>query len=627
MTIDARLDLLTDVAALESVCSPAAVTCLKSAVESLNTGYRQNFLRGYRLAVATPLHGLLWFVVDYPELLGFKHDDGLHNWLHFSHRKRTGPLLSAISDPMSDLGRLCSVFNDLQVVLRNSDDGLADTVAAIEKCRAVAAQFNEVLTGTEIVALNTEGELPNRKSILLTCLGERVLDYLEYDPSIVSLDHELVWSGGEDFRPVHDCFVLAADTHLSNVSSSLSGSRFPKEWRQGFWFGLGLVVRLNGIALPSLSDSDPDTWIVQDWLRELLAFVNSSHPEREWPNQVYGLTEFLEPNIRGLTTYLDMNTNTVSFKDKLAAILGPDHVRLIASAGPTDPLELEVMLSGAVIARGESSIRFLLLSYSVASDNREWVSIAFRLPMYGLLSNGSKWFLFYKMYHKGDMFDTDVVRAYKAVGELLARFKDKLDVEEIEGLNSEDFLPLCTLPAFRAMRELSLKAVETNATLRSGNSEMLAALWLVAQGYSNVKVSLKRASLGKSDYDAIGVKDGQCLVLEVKGANILDGKLQKEIRKFADKLKRLRGRLSVLANELEYESEIETVSGLFIFLGDLDDFEPAIPSIPVWGYEDFVRSLRSAGLPPRVVGLLDKSYIIHSMWDGDSPHDPFSVGL
>ena len=123
------------------------------------------------------------------------------------------------------------------------------------------------------------------------------------------------------------------------------------------------------------------------------------------------------------------------------------------------------------------------------------------------------------------------------------------------------------------------------------------------------------------------MKDGQCLVLEVKGANILDGKLQKEIRKFADKLKRLRGRLSVLANELEYESEIETVSGLFIFLGDLDDFEPAIPSIPVWGYEDFVRSLRSAGLPPRVVGLLDKSYIIHSMWDGDSPHDPFSVGL
>ena len=339
------------------------------------------------------------------------------------------------------------------------------------------------------------------------------------------------------------------------------------------------------------------------------------------------MTEFLEPNIRGLTTYLDMNTNTVSFKDKLAAILGPDHVRLIASAGPTDPLELEVMLSGAVIARGESSIRFLLLSHSVASDNRGWVSIAFRLPMYGLLSNGSKWFLFYKMYHKGDMFDTDVVRAYKAVGELLARFKDKLDVEEIEGLNSEDFLPLCTLPAFRAMRELSLKAVETNATLRSGNSEMLAALWLVAQGYSNVKVSLKRASLGKSDYDAIGVKDGQCLVLEVKGANILDGKLQKEIRKFADKLKRLRGRLSVLANELEYESEIETVSGLFIFLGDLDDFEPAIPSIPVWGYEDFVRSLRSAGLPPRVVGLLDKSYIIHSMWDGDSPHDPFSVGL
>lgn len=439
MNFSARLNPLTDVTALESLCSPVAVTCLESAVESLNTGYRRNFLRGYRLAVATPLHGLLWFVVDYPELLGFENDAGLHNWLHFSHRKRTEPLLFAISDPTSDLGRLCSVFNDLQVALRRSDDGLADTIAAIEKCRAVASLFNEVLTGTEIVALHTEGELLNSESILLMCLGERILDYLEYDPSIVSLAHELVWSGWEDFRPVHDCFVLATDTHLSNISLSISGIGFPKEWRQGFWFGLGLIIRLNGIALSSLADSDPDTWILQDWFSELLAFVNSSHPEREWPSQSYGLTEFLQPNVKRLISYLDMNMTTVSPKDRLAAILGPDTVRLITSAGPTDPLELEVMLSGAVNVRGDSSIRLLLLSHSVASDNREWVSVAFRLPMYGLISNTSKWFLFYKMYHKGDMFDTDVIRAYKAVGELLTRFKDNLEVEEVEGLDSEDF--------------------------------------------------------------------------------------------------------------------------------------------------------------------------------------------
>ena len=347
----------------------------------------------------------------------------------------------------------------------------------------------------------------------------------------------------------------------------------------------------------------------------LVTLVKPSRPEGRWPSQEYGLTEFSHSALRGMIRRLEVIMDTVSSKHRLSAILGSDKVRLISDAGGTDALELEVMLSGAVATSGESRVHLLLLSHSVASDVREWVSVAFRLPMYGsaLGSNASKWFLFYKMYHKGYVFDTDVARASKAVEELLMRYEDNLEVEEIDGLDSEDFLPLCVLPAFRAMRELSHRSVEANADLRSGNSELLAGFWLVGQGCHDVKISFRHASLGRSDYDAIGEKDGKCLVIEVKGADLRDDDLQLEIAKFADRIKHLRGRLPLLAHALGSEPDIVEVSGQFVFLGDLHHFKSAEPSIPIWSYDDFVDVLRTIGLPKRIVDLLDKSYIIHSM--------------
>ena len=621
-----RLNFLTDVTALGSLCSPAAVTRLRSAVESLNSGDRRSFLRGYRLAVATPLHGLLWFVVDCAELLGLQNDDRLSNWLHY-RRPRGESLLSAVSDPTSDLSRLCYVFNDLEVALRKAEGGLPDTVAVVERCRATARLLNEVVKGTEFVSLDTGEELPGRESLLRVCLAERVLDYLEYDPSILHSALELVWSGGEGFHPLDDRFISNAETHLDSVSRFPLGKGFPVEWRHGLWFGFDLVAQLNGITLPTHSDSDLYPSGGRAWFKELLAIVNPSHPQGKWPSMEYGLTEFSHSAIRRMISNLEVKMETVASKHRLTAILGPDTVRLMTSAGGTDAVELEVILAGAVACCGDSPVRLLLLTHSVASDDREWVSVAIRLPMYGTFSNASKWFLFYKMYHKGYVFDTDVAHASKAVRDLLLRFEDSLEVEEIDGLDSEDFLPLCVLPAFRAMRELSQRAVEVNADLRSGNSELLAALWLLGQGYCHVNVSFRRASLGKFEYDAIGVKDGQCLVLEVKGANFVDDKLQREIGRFTDKVDHLRGRLPALTQALGCESGIESVSGRFIFLGDLDNFKPSDPSIPLLGYDDFVEALKVIGLPPRIVDLLDRSYIIHSVRGDDFPHDPFFAGL
>ena len=622
-----RLRFRCDARILELLCSHEAVSRLEVAFESLNTKNGRGFLRGYRLAVAAPLNELLRFIIDQAELMGLEQDDRLSNWLHFRSPARGESLLSAVSDPTSGLGRLCYVLNDLAATLRRSERGLTDTTAAIEKCRSTAKVLGEVLRGTEVVSLDARDELPERETLLSLCVAERVLDYAKYDPSIVSLAQSWVWENEEEFNPVDDRFVLKAETHLSHVSLFPFGNGVPGGWSNGILFGFDLVLRLNGISLPTHLDSDSDPVVAGDWVNEPADLVNPSRPEGKWPSQEYGLTEFSKSATRRVIRHLDVNMDTVPSKHRVAAILGSDRVRLISDAGATDALELGVMLSGAVATYADSKVHVLVLTHSVGSDDREWVSIAIRLPMYGLFSNASKWFLFYKMYHKGMVFDTDVARATKAVEELLERYKNNLDIEEIWGLDSEDFLPLCVLPAFRAMSELSHRAIEANADLRSGNSELLAAFWLVGQGYSHVRVSLKRASLGNSDYDAIGVKDGQCMVIEVKGASLLDRKLQEEIGRFSNRVKLLRGRMPALKEVLGNESDIIEVSGLFIFLGDLHRFKPADQTVPLWSYDDFVEALSAVVLPNRIVGLLDKCHIIHSMHTGDFPDDPFFVGL
>ena len=522
------------------------------------------------------------------------------------------------------MGRLCYVFDDLASELRRAEGGLTDTTAVIEKCRATAKELDEVLAGTKVVSLDSWQELTDGESSLRLCVVERVQDYV---PSMMSQAHRLVWRDDEGFRPIDDFFVLRAETHLSHVSLFPFGKGFPYEWWSGILFGFDLIIQSNGITLPTHPQSDSDSGGPQDWINELTDFAKPSHPEGKWPSQVYGLTEFSDSAFGRMIGRLEVNMDTVSSKHRVAALLGSDRVRLISDAGGTDARELKVMLGGAVATSGDSRVHVLVLTHSVSSDDREWVSIAFRLPMYGSVSNASKWFLFYKMYHKGMALDTDVTRNTKAVEELFLRFEDNLEVEEIGGLDSEDFLPLCVLPAFRAMSELSHRAVETNADLRSGNSELLAAFWLVGQGYSHVEVSLRRASLGDSDYDAIGVKDGQCLVIEVKRASLVDSELESEIGRFAKKVERLRDRMPELKQALGSESDINEVSGLFIFLGDLDGFKPADPSIPLWGYDDFVKALKATGIPNRIVGLLDKCHIIHSMETGDFPADAFFVGL
>ena len=143
----------------------------------------------------------------------------------------------------------------------------------------------------------------------------------------------------------------------------------------------------------------------------------------------------------------------------------------------------------------------------------------------------------------------------------------------------------------------------------------------------NIRVSFKRASLGEHEYDVIGVKDDHCTVVEVKGGDVQNDRLQCDIDGFSDKVENLRSKLVELERVLDCEDSIHSVSGLFVSLADLSGFESSTPSVCLWDYGSFMNKLKAAGLPNRIVGLLERSRIIHSFRIDDFPMDEFLVGL
>ena len=609
-----RLTFLLDLTVLESLCSPGAVARLEREADSLRGGHLHSFLRGYRLAIATPLYGLLEEVFDNPEMLGFEFDEGLYNFLFYPHSTEPLPPSSAISEPRSGLARLCYMFDDLYRSLRTAPAKLDETVTVIQSCGSFAARVREIMTGTKIVSLATGEDMPDMEALLRGCLAHRILDYVYHPRMIIFRTYATVWNGEAEYRPADDLFVRRAETHLDDVALFPDRRTIPAAWMDGVALGFNIVAHMNGLEFTIHSDSesvDKDAWYAG--IRD---FGDRARFENDWPRERAGLTEFSLLHLDSMLEEVNVNVDRVSSKQRLTANLGPDTVRLITSAESTAPQELEMMLSGAVSGRGDSKVHVLRLNHSGGSDSREWVSFAFRLPLYGTFSNASKWFLFYKVYHTGDMVETDVIRNYRAVTAILSRFAGDLEVEEINSLDSADILTFCNPPAFQAMRKLALDAEVINSDLRAVNSELLAAMWLVYQGFREVRVSLTHASLGETDYDAIGVKDGNCLVVEVKGGNVIDEELEGEIDRFSRRVSFLQERRSALSSALGSGTDIENVQGLFVSLADLTDlasWRSKNTSIDLWDYDIFVEALKDGGLSQkRLLDLLDRAYIIRT---------------
>ena len=621
-----RLHFLSDLTALESMCRTESLVRLETATKSLNPRDKRNFLRGYRLAVATTLNSLLDFVARNSDSLGLEYDDRLSHWLSYGSSDSGVSVLSAVTDLESDLALMCSGFDSLFGTLRSSDQGLGGTITAIKRCGEFGSILRAALGRCEIVSRSDGSRMADGDSLLPVLISERVVDYTWMPSHFIPLAFQLVWGGEEEFRPLSDESTLEAQTPLDGVSSWPFGRPIPERWWDGLYFGFDSVIRMEGVSLPSHATSDTEPFVGSKWFEELQHFVNPTHPEGNWPSMEYGLAEFAALSKPGLLEYLSANypvdMDSIPAKDRLAAILGPDTVRLFTPGSLTDFMDLEILVAGAVSTYPDTPVELLLVTHSVESDSRDWVSIAVRSRRETSFSNHTKWYLFYKMFHEGFVTDSDVGLAIREVDELLTRFEDKLIVERIDGVSDRHLLSHCELPAFQAMRELSQRAVDVNSKLRAGLSELLASYWLQTQGYSNVKVSLKHASLGNYEYDALGVKDGECLVVEVKGGDVLDKELQEQIARLGHKVEYLRTRLPALSKALGYGGHLERVGGLFISLADLRGFESSDDSVTLWDYSDFLKRLRRVGLSPRLVDLLDRSHIVHSISDFDLINEP-----
>ena len=168
----ARLNFRTDVAILGALCSPAAVEHLSETVGALSNRDGSNFLRGYRLAIATPLYGLLQFTIGWPELLGCDPDEGAANWFHFGRRERGTLIISGITDPESNLARLCSLFDELVISLRTADKDFDATAAVLKDCERLAEMFRAVAAGCNMVSLDTGRRVLDNDRLFSLCVAE-----------------------------------------------------------------------------------------------------------------------------------------------------------------------------------------------------------------------------------------------------------------------------------------------------------------------------------------------------------------------------------------------------------------------------------------------------------------------
>ncbi|MCY4414717.1 MAG: hypothetical protein OXE87_00160 [Chloroflexi bacterium] len=606
---------VTDVNALDALCNPTAVAALEAEAVLMQRRDRRNFLDGYRLAVATPLLGLANFVVADADLLGLVHDSRLWIWWNYGNRNGSSPIMSAVSDPLSGVGRLCSAFDRLSATLRVSDRrsrdyGLAETVSAVGTVGTFASLMCNAAAESAIVSLDTGEHQSQIDPLFKLCIAERVSDYMDGTPHYSSA-YRLFWRHGEDRRPVDDESVMSAETPLDWVFSLPTGGFVPRKWAKGLGFGFDTILRSAGISL--VPNPNPGEFAVAKWFDLFHQMTQRHFPAGTWPSLHYGASEFDQSAVDRALTQLEGDVVAVSPQDRLAAILGPDSVHLQTSAASADFFDFELLLTGMIAMHAGGPVQVLKVTHSVEDDSRDWVSFAIRSPIYGLWSNLSKWYLFYKMYHEGHIGDSDVARAIQEVEALLSRFADDLEeVEHVAGVSDADLLSYCNSQAFDSMKALNRKAIVANADLRARYSELLAGFWLNGHSYHCVKVCLEPASLGKREYDAVGVKDGRCLVIEVKSGSVVDGDLRDQIVRLDGKVRHLRGALPALQRALGCDSAISDVAGLFISLASLQGFDPGWHECELWDRDRFVGELKDVGLPNKIVDLLDVSYIIRS---------------
>ena len=416
------------------------------------------------------------------------------------------------------------------------------------------------------------------------------------------------------------------ETELSPLPMMASNSSIPSQWGIGVIAGLCIVMQQFGLhdePKPSLEEtflgfSNGDQKIIDvidDFVKGPFAKL-----ERQYPSQHFGLKvgPVLSPYE---LSELQGPVSRVSEAEKLASLLGIEN-KLVASAGPLDHEQFETIVSGlASLNRDGCPIQIVRISHTKTDYSLNWFSLAVRVPKFGLNSNASMWWVFYKIYALGTL-EPDCAIPLTRVEAVLTKFNNQVEVEEIQGIRPADLLALCESPAWKYLREYSKRIQDVNSDLRGAIPEMLAALMLARRGYQNIRTEFKPQILGGQEIDAIGIlssgEGNSCVVVETKGQAETDEDLEDEIREFSSKVERLRQQLPELPREVGFEGTIDTVSGRFVSMADLRHYERESFDIELWDYRRFIQELQSSGISPHYIRLLEMTkltLVMEDLWE------------
>ena len=618
----------------KAVSCPDAMRGLKQLHDRCSDkSERDGLLLGYKLMLETLLFKELGLIITRPGILHFPFDKDLRYWWVGSEAKSSLTFRFSTDAETSYGVFVANRINDLilQVVRTGvSWDRLMECTATVlsfaQSVLSIGRDSRLVHQGGVISEQNQEIDLAMRWCAA-ELLHDLIYDYRDFtrrDAYEYANPNRTEWVDGsllEDFG------MMRIDTSRDHIGI--------KPVRRGGSPGLmGLGINATAqLAMESLTNQRlsslkldvnilPKEEIFGDMLEEFEA--------GRWPSRKYSLRFPAEPPKQELEGIILFDISPPHPEEYLQTLLGND-AHLASGRGVDAERYFQALLLGLCMTQDASNpVQVLQINHVEQPENpHPPVSLAVQIA--------NEWHVFYGI---------DAVGRMKSpVWPLLRSLEGQVEVKLIQGIPAGFLLSLCD----RAFRYVSHKLEvqkDLNSHLRGTIPELLAALFLVYDGCHPTRCSLKIEDIG--DLDAVGysgsLNGGQLRVVEVKKQSTTQTELESEIQYFADKLDKIREALSKVQQAIRCPGPIEEVSGLFISMAVIDEFdadegppesEPSgrffdsreaerefrvflgrLGHIEFWDYNRFQSKLRNAGLPPLPIRLLEE---IDFIWELAQP--------
>ena len=376
---------------------------------------------------------------------------------------------------------------------------------------------------------------------------------------------------------------------------------------------------MSRLRLDAREDIDTPTLfkIYTDSPPQLKAHLQSTLVDN-WPSLQYGLNE---PSSIPLDCFIAVEEPApiIHPENRLRALVGNEEGRILSSY-PTDAFDFPRLLEAATSnLEGKNRIEVVRVKHPAPDfDSLTWYSLAIRVSRFGLFTNVSKWWVFYKAHGYGPAADSEVYVAERLINESLAKLAHRIDLIELEHVGEQFFLNLFEPPAWRKVFSSVKGLVDENSELRGALPELLATELLSRRNYRNIRTSFKPKVLSGLELDSLGIRpgpnSGECLVMEIKGQSSTDIELAQELDRFCSKVRTLKNHLPELSEEVGYEGDINTISGVFVSMGH-PELEYNDPNVTFLNYDGFITALRSVGVSRRLLNLLQPTRIYHVVDD------------